>query len=79
VASLVHKTSICGHHSIWESAENSWAADYEYGRGSCPMLDSYVERTVLFCIPSKLTGEERATILHAFQMTCEQLKLHKVP
>lgn len=77
VASLVNKKSICGHHSVWESEENRWAADYEYGKGSCPVLDSYVERTVLFCIPSKLSEEQRTMILEAFELTCKELKLKK--
>jgi dTDP-4-amino-4,6-dideoxygalactose transaminase len=77
VASLVNKKSICGHHSVWESEANRWAADYEYGKGSCPVLDSYVERTVIFCIPSKLSEEQRTMILGAFELTCKELKLKK--
>lgn len=75
VASLVHKTSICGHHSVWELDENRWAAEYQYGKGLLPVLDSYVDRTVLFCVPSKLTGDEKAFILEAFKNCCEDLKL----
>lgn len=78
VASLVNKKSICGHHSVWEAEENGWAAAYEYGKGSCPVLDSYVERTVLFCIPSKLSAEQRTMILDGFDMTCKKLNLKKV-
>ena len=78
VASLVHKKSICGHHSVWEMEENSWAAGYEYGKGTLPALDSYVERTVLFCIPSKLNAAQRTLILEAFTKTCEKLNLKKV-
>lgn len=78
VASLVNKTSICGHHSTWELEENRWAADYEYGKGVCPVLDSFVERTVLFCIPSVLSAKQRTIILDGFENSCKKLNLNKV-
>lgn len=77
VTSLVNKRSISGHHPVWELSENQWAAGYGYGKGTCPVLDSYVERTVLFCIPSRLTSGERELILEAFRRTCLQLNLKK--
>jgi len=77
VTSLVHKTSICGHHPVWEWKENSWASDANYTKGSCPVLDSYVERTVLFCIPSKLSEHQKDMILAAFENICDELKLKK--
>lgn len=77
VTSLVNKTSICGHHSVWELEENSWGADYEYNKGTLPVLDSFVERTVIFCIPSLLTDEMRSFISAAFTKTCENLGLPK--
>ena len=75
VTSLVNRKSICGHHSVWELDENGWAAEYSYGKGTCPVLDSYVGRTVLFCVPSKLDPEQRSLVLEAFRKTCEQLNL----
>ena len=77
VASLVNKKLICGHHSVWEAGENGWAADYEYGKGFCPVLDSYVERTVLFSIPSNLSAEQRTMILDGFDLTGKKLNLKK--
>lgn len=77
VTSLVHKSSICGHHPVWEWKENSWASGIEYKKGTCPALDSYVERTVLFCIPSKLSENQKEMILAAFENTCTNLNLKK--
>lgn len=77
VASLVHRRSICGHHDVWELQENRWAAKYEYGKGSLPVLDSYVDRTVIFCVPSLLSEDQKHFILNAFKQTCEDLSLDK--
>ncbi len=77
VTSLVNKTSICGHHPVWELEENSWGADYEYGKGTLPVLDSFVGRTVIFCIPSLLTGEMKRFISDAFRQSCEKLGFTK--
>jgi len=77
VMSLVHKKSICGHHAVWELEENSWAKGYEYQKGTLPVLDSYIERTVLFCNPSRLPKEQKEFILDAFRKTCEELKFKK--
>ncbi len=76
-ASLVNKKSICGHHSVWELAENNWAKDYTYDEGTLPVLDSFVNRTVLFCIPSRLNAEQKSIIKKAFVKTCEQIKFDK--
>jgi len=77
VSSLVNKRSICGHHSVWQYEENSWATEYEYGKGSCPDLDSYVVRTVLFCVPSRLSADQSTMILNAFDRSCKTLNLKK--
>lgn len=73
IPSLVGKKSYCGHHSVWELSENSFARDYKYDKGLLPVLDSFVERTVLFCIASKLAGEHKDLIKTAFLKTCRQL------
>jgi len=74
VPSLVNKRSICGHHSVWELEANSWGKDYSYVKGSCPALDSYVERTVIFCIASKLSEEQKVFIKEAFKNSLSQIK-----
>ena len=77
-ASLVNKKSICGHHSVWDLEENSWAKDYSYHEGTLPALDDYVSRTVLFCIASELTGEQKSVIKEAFISTCDQMRFVKL-
>jgi 8-amino-3,8-dideoxy-alpha-D-manno-octulosonate transaminase len=73
--SLVHKRSICGHHSVWELEENRWAENYQYGVGTLPQMDAYVQRTVIFCIASKLSEIQKTVIRNAFETTCKQLNL----
>ncbi|HBE04292.1 MAG: hypothetical protein A2096_03995 [Spirochaetes bacterium GWF1_41_5] len=78
VKSLVNKKSICGHHSVWELAENSFAADYRYSRGTLPYLDDLTERIVIFCQPSVYTALEKNVILDAFRSSCTDLLQKKV-
>jgi 8-amino-3,8-dideoxy-alpha-D-manno-octulosonate transaminase len=73
IPALVHKKSICGHHSVWELQENAFAKDFKYDKGTLPVLDSLVEKTVLFCIASKLSDQQKALIKRAFTKTCNQL------
>jgi dTDP-4-amino-4,6-dideoxygalactose transaminase len=75
--SLVHKRSICGHHSVWELKENRWARHYRYGEGTLPNMDSYVQRTVIFCVASRLSDTQKSVIRSAFDSTCSQLKLKR--
>lgn len=78
ISALVNKKSMCGHHSVWDLAENSWAKDYTYKEGTLPVLDAYVDRTVLFCIASKLSNEQKKAIKQAFENTCEQMNFPKL-
>ena len=78
IPGLVNKKSICGHHSVWELQENSWARDYTYDVGTLPVLDDYVQRTVLFCIASKMSHEQKSLIKDAFNATCEQMNFNKL-
>ena len=77
IPSLVNKKSICGHHSVWELKENEWARDYTYDEGTLPVLDEYVQKTVLFCIASKLSQEQKSYIKDVFNTTCEQMNFPK--
>jgi dTDP-4-amino-4,6-dideoxygalactose transaminase len=74
IPSLVNKRSICGHHSVWELEANRWAKDYSYSKGSLPVLDSYIERTVIFCIASKLSAGEKEFIGEAFRNSLAQVQ-----
>ncbi len=74
---LVNKRTGMGSRSVWELEENSFAKDYQYGKGLLPKLDSYVERTVLFCVASNLTNEHKEIIRNAFITTCDQMNFKK--
>ncbi|MFC2126035.1 DegT/DnrJ/EryC1/StrS family aminotransferase [Bacteroidota bacterium] len=74
---LVNKTVGMGDKSVWELEENSFAKDYQYGKGSLPNLDSYVERTVLFCIASNLNDDHKEIIRNAFVSSLEQMNFNK--
>jgi 8-amino-3,8-dideoxy-alpha-D-manno-octulosonate transaminase len=76
--SLVNKRASMGRYSVWELSENSFARDYSYQKGTLPKLDAYVERTVFFCIASKLTEVQKDVIRNAFVNTCEQLNFLKI-
>jgi hypothetical protein len=78
IIGLVNKKSICGHHSVWELQKNSWAKDYSYDEGTLPVLDDYVQRTVLFYIASKMTDEQHSFIKEVFKNTCEQKNFNKL-
>ncbi len=78
IPALVNKRSYCGHHSAWDLAENSWAKDYTYEEGNLPLLDDYVQRTVLFCIASRLSEDQKSWIKDAFKSTCDQLNFNKL-
>jgi dTDP-4-amino-4,6-dideoxygalactose transaminase len=73
--SLVNKKSICGHHSVWELTENSFAKQYSYEKGTLPSLDGLVHRTLLFATPVGLTSAERDDLREIFRRTCE----HSMP
>ena len=62
-----------GDRSVWELTENRFAQNYQYKKGLLPNLDSYVERTVLFCIASNLTDEHKDIIRKAFKDTLNQM------
>lgn len=73
IPALVNKKSICGHHSVWELEENAFAKNYSYGKGTLPVLDDYTDRTVLFCIASKMTDEQKEWVKSAFVKACNKL------
>lgn len=73
--SLVNKKSICGHHSVWELKENRFAKDISYRKGTLKQLDNIVDRTVIFCIISKLTKGEKNLIKNVFIKICKEMNL----
>ena len=77
LTNLINKRASMGSRSVWELTENRFAQNYEYKKGLLPNLDSFVERTVLFCIASNLTEEHKNIIRKAFVDTLDQMKFKK--
>jgi 8-amino-3,8-dideoxy-alpha-D-manno-octulosonate transaminase len=71
-SSLVKKRSICGHHSVWQLAENEFARDYSYAKGVLPVLDGLVSRTLLFATPVGLSSQENEDLLSVFRSSCDR-------
>ena len=74
--SLVNKRPFSGGYSVWQLKENEFAKDYTYDKGTLPKLDDYVNRTMLFCIASILSVEEKAFIKDVFDKCCKDLDLY---
>jgi len=70
VRSLVSKRSICGHHSVWEMADNAFARHYSYDKGALPALDALEDRVLLFPIPVGLTLADQEDLLRVFDLAC---------
>jgi 8-amino-3,8-dideoxy-alpha-D-manno-octulosonate transaminase len=64
--SLVHKTSVDGRGFPWKLAENRELV-HDYSKGTCPKADNLFERSVIISIPSCLTEQDEADIIHAFE------------
>jgi 8-amino-3,8-dideoxy-alpha-D-manno-octulosonate transaminase len=65
--SLVRRRSLSAAGRPWTDPLNAFAARYEYGKGSLPVLDDLLERSSLLAIPPVLTDEAIARIAAAFQ------------
>ncbi|MBN1672961.1 MAG: DegT/DnrJ/EryC1/StrS family aminotransferase [Kiritimatiellae bacterium] len=65
IPSLVAKKGI-GARSVWDLAENA-GSDVSYGKGTCPVLDSRLARSVVMCVASNLTDDDVADIVAAFR------------
>lgn len=68
IPSLVHKASLDERGFPWTLAENAGLAR-DYSKGACPVADSLFERSLLLAIPSCLTPQDEADIIHAFTKT----------
>ena len=73
VPGLVYKTPALGKWPVWDLYENRFAAKYSYNKGTLPVLDDYITRTVLFCIASNLTDTHKLIIKEAFLNSCISL------
>lgn len=63
IPSLVHKRGISAV-SPWDLAENA-ESSVSYEKGTCPNLDSLVERTVIMCVASNLQESDVDDIIAA--------------
>jgi dTDP-4-amino-4,6-dideoxygalactose transaminase len=65
IPSLVNKTGVDKSRSPWSLAENK-DSQMDYRKGTCPVADSLVERSILLAIPSCLTEKDEQDIIDAF-------------
>lgn len=77
VSSLVNKTPVWGRYSVWDLEENRFARDYRYHRGTLPVLDDLVARTVLTCVPSRLSEAQKDQLRRSISGACTQLRFTK--
>jgi len=72
-ASLVERRSLNAAGRPWTDPLNAFAAKYEYGKGTLPVLDDLIERTSLLSIPPVLSPETINTISEEFlRAACER-------
>jgi 8-amino-3,8-dideoxy-alpha-D-manno-octulosonate transaminase len=60
--SLVEKRSLSAAGRPWTDPLNAFAANYEYRKGTLPVLDDLIERSSLLSIPPTLSPEAIDTI-----------------
>jgi len=65
IPSLVHKRGL-SEKSVWDLKENS-QSKVSYNKGTCPHLDSMLERTIIICIASVLTKKDVNDITNAIK------------
>jgi len=71
VPSLVNKCGI-SKTSPWQLSENA-SSQVEYGKGTCPNLDSLAERTVIICVAPVLTVNDTNDIITGIRKTAGEL------
>ena len=64
--SLVEKRSLSAAGRPWTDPLNAFAADYEYKKGTLPVLDDLIERSSLLSIPPTLSQKAINTIAAEF-------------
>jgi 8-amino-3,8-dideoxy-alpha-D-manno-octulosonate transaminase len=73
IPSLVNKRGIAAK-SVWDLKENS-ASKISYTKGTCPHLDSLLQRTAIICVASVLTAGDVKDIIAAIRKTAARLSL----
>jgi 8-amino-3,8-dideoxy-alpha-D-manno-octulosonate transaminase len=64
--SLVEKRSLSAAGRPWTDPLNAFAADYEYRKGTLPVLDDLIDRSSLLSIPPVLSRKAINTIAAEF-------------
>jgi 8-amino-3,8-dideoxy-alpha-D-manno-octulosonate transaminase len=68
--SLVEKRSNCTDGFPWTHPANQ-SLVRDYSKGTLPRTDEYLNRGVVFAVPSKLTPEQEQDYIEAFKEACE--------
>lgn len=71
IPSLVNKRGI-SPKSVWDLNENS-ASKVSYEKGTCPYLDSLLQRTIILCIASNLNDNDIDDIITAIGKAAKKL------
>jgi 8-amino-3,8-dideoxy-alpha-D-manno-octulosonate transaminase len=71
--SLVHRRSLHESGWPWTLAQNSFAVDYSYDRGSLPVCDDLAGRSSLLKVASNLTETDIQDIVTAFRKVAHHL------
>jgi 8-amino-3,8-dideoxy-alpha-D-manno-octulosonate transaminase len=72
IPGLVNKVAV-GDVSVWDLAENAGSKDVSYAKGTCPVMDERAERSMVMCIPSKLTAQDVQDIITGFKKVAAHL------
>lgn len=65
--SLVEKRSLTRAGRPWSDPLNAFAARYQYGRGTLPVLDDLIDRSSLLAIPPVLNDKAVDVIAEQFR------------
>jgi len=71
--SLVHKRGINSKGRPWTDPLNDFAKDYQYAKGSLPVTDDLVNRSILITCPPMLTQENADKIIEIYANVMKNL------
>jgi 8-amino-3,8-dideoxy-alpha-D-manno-octulosonate transaminase len=71
--SLIKKRGVNSAGRPWSDPLNAFHKDIEYGKGTLPVLDDLVERSVLITVPPALTEADCARIIDIYHKAAAQL------
>lgn len=71
IPALVHKCSVSGGNNPWRDPRNRVSRTVNYAKGTLPVCDDLVSRTLLLCIPPILTKRDLQDIRNAYHKVAE--------